>query len=279
MNLIIRHPHAPRRRVGVRIALLLLLLLAVLLVTSGAATREPAMNSNDAGVAVRYIEGTVHGFLKLGTPGGEVLGHGDLFQTVKDGAIHSRMVFHLKGSVFDERVSYTQNGVFRLQTYRLTQSGPLFDRDMDITLSGSGAYLVKSKSHDDGKESVEEGKLELPADVYNGMVTTIAKNLPSGGNIHYVAFTPKPQIIDLEFEPAGMSQVTVGAHREKVQHLLVKPHLGLVKRSLAKLLGKSPPDGDLWIVREEVPAFVRWDGPLGGHVRRIDITSPGWPKE
>jgi hypothetical protein len=277
MTSITRHPYTPRRH-GMRVALLVLFLLCVLFVSSAAAPRESA--TNDAGVPVKYLEGTVHGFLKLGTPGGEVLGHGDLFQIVKDGAIQSRMVFHLKGSVFDERVTYTQNGVFRLQSYRLTQSGPLFDRDMDITLSGSGAFTVKSRSHDgDGKEEIQEGKLDLPADVYNGMVTTIAKNLPAGGNIHYVAFTPKPQIIDLEFEPAGMSQVTVGSHREKVQHLLVKPHLGLVKRSLAKLVGKSPPDGDLWIVRDEVPAFVRWDGPLGGHVRRIDITSPGWPKE
>jgi hypothetical protein len=235
--------------------------------------------STDAGVVVRYEEGTVHGFLKLSKPGGELLGHGDLFQIVKDGAIQSRMVFHLKNSVFDERVTYTQNGVFRLQSYRLVQSGPLFDADIEVTLSGTGAWTVKSKSRDDGKEKIDEGKLDLPADVYNGMVTTVAKNLPQGGNIHYIAFTPTPKVIDLEFEPAGTSEVAIGAHREKVQHLLVKPHLGLIKRSLAKLVGKSPPDGDLWIVRDEVPAFVRWDGPLGGNVRRIDITSPTWPRE
>jgi hypothetical protein len=278
MSFVTRPPHtvnAPHRHHGVRIALLLLVLLAILFATSGASPREAA--SSDTGVAVRYTEGTVHGFLRLSTPGGEVHGHGDLFQIVKDGAIQSRMVFHLKGSVFDERTTYTQNGVFRLQSYRLQQSGPLFDHDMDVTLSGSGAYTVRTKSRDDGKEEVLEGKLDLPADVYNGMVTTIAKNLPQGGNIHYVAFGPKPRIVDLEFEPAGMKEVVIGSHREKVQHLLVKPHLGLVMRSLAKLTGKSPPDGDLWIVRDEVPAFVRWDGPLGGHVRRIDITSPTWP--
>jgi hypothetical protein len=277
MTFATRHLHAPHRHHWVRVALLVLFLLCVLFVTSAAAPRESA--TKDAGVPVKYIEGTVHGFLRLGTPAGEVFGHGDLFQTVKDGAVTARMVFHLKGSVFDERVTYTQNGVFKLQSYRLTQGGPLFDDDIDVTLSGSGAYTVKVKSRDDGKETIHEGKLDLPADAYNGMVTTIAKNLPSGGTIHLVAFTPKPRIIDLEFEPAGMKEVVIGTHREKVQHLIVKPHLGLVMRSFAKLTGKSPPDGDLWIVRDEVPAFVRWDGPLGGHVRRIDITSPGWPKE
>jgi hypothetical protein len=263
-------------RIAIGGAVLMVAFFAWLLMAAAAPLEaEPA----DAGVAVRYQEGTVHGFLRLSSPGGEVFGHGDLFQIVKDGAIQSRMVFHLKNSVFDERVTYTQDGVFRMRSYRLQQSGPLFDHDMDVTLSGSGAYTVKVKSRDDGKETIHEGKLDLPADVYNGLVTTIAKNLPSGGNIHLVAFTPKPRIIDLEFEPAGMAEVVIGNHREKVQHLLVKPHLGLVMRSLAKLTGKSPPDGDLWIVREEVPAFVRWDGPLGGPVRRIDLTSPGWPKE
>ena len=48
----------------------------------------------------------------------------------------------------------------------------------------------------------------------------------------------------------------------------------------AALLGKSPPDSHIWTVMDEVPAFVKFEGPLatGGPVWRIELTSPRWPK-
>ena len=51
--------------------------------------------------------------------------------------------------------------------------------------------------------SVLDGTLELPPDVYNGMVLTVAKNLPKGASetVHYVAFTPTPRLIQLALVP------------------------------------------------------------------------------
>jgi hypothetical protein len=47
----------------------------------------------------------------------------------------------------------------------------------------------------------------------------------------------------------------------------------------AQLKGQTPPDSHLWIVTDEVPAFVRFEGPLySGPVWRINLTSPRWPK-
>jgi len=51
-----------------------------------------------AQVAVRFPEGTVHGFLELRTRGGELLAHGDLLQTVAGDGIASTMVFHFADS-------------------------------------------------------------------------------------------------------------------------------------------------------------------------------------
>ena len=58
---------------------------------------------------------------------------------------------HFKSSVFTETVTFTQGGVFSMRDYHLVQSGPAFAEDLDATLSRSGAYVVKTKSHDDGK--------------------------------------------------------------------------------------------------------------------------------
>jgi hypothetical protein len=59
---------------------------------------------------------------------------------------------------------------------------------------------------------VLDGTLDLPPDVYNGLVLTVAKNLPKGASetVHLVAFTPAPRLIQLELAPAGEHKVLVG---------------------------------------------------------------------
>lgn len=113
---------------------------------------------------------------------------------------------------------------------------------------------------------------------FGGMgYVTVAKNLPSGGNVHIVAWTPEPRVVALELEPAGTTRVLVGKHEETAQHFNVKPHLGAVVRLFAKMKGQAPPDSHLRIVTDFVPAFVRYEGPMySGPVWRVDLTAPAW---
>lgn len=236
-----------------------------------------------APVPVRFAEGATHGFIVLRTVNGGLLASGDLFQVSRGGEIESRMVFRFTdGSVFDETVVFTQQHVFTLQRYRLVQRGPVFPDDTEISLErASGKYHVKTKPHQDGQEEVLEGTLELPPDVYNGMVVTAAKNLPprSSETVHMVAFTPTPRLIQLELVPTGEHQVLVGELTKTAIHYVIKPQLGIWLELFAKLLGRVSPDSHAWIVTEEVPAFVRFEGPLftTGPVWRIELANPRWP--
>jgi hypothetical protein len=256
-----------------------LLLAPAVVLTGGAALarqREPG-----GGIPVRYAEGAVHGFLDLRTTADSLLAHGDLLQVPRDSDIESRLVFHFPdGSVFRETVTFTQHGVFRLLTYHLVQSGPAFAQDLDVELSRIGQYVVKTKSHKDNREERYAGKLDVPADVYNGMIITIAKNLAprARATVHVVAFTPKPVIVGLEIAPSGLVHL-LGTATDSAVRFTLKPKLGLLLRIGAELKGQAPPDSHLWIVTAEVPAFVRFEGPLySGPVWRIDLTSPRWPK-
>jgi len=235
-----------------------------------------------AAVPVRYVEGTVHGFLELSTGEGALLAHGDLLQIAKNDGIASRMVFHLpNGSVFEESVSFTQQGVFAMQNYHLVQSGPAFEADLDATLSRSGAYTVKARSHKDGKDREFAGTLNLPTDTYNGMVGTIAKNISSRDKttIHFVTFTPEPRVIALELSPTGTQHVNLGKHEETAVDFLIKPQLGFMLHLEAKIAGKLPADSHVWIITDDVPAFVRSEGPMfSGPVWRLALTSPRWPQ-
>jgi hypothetical protein len=237
-----------------------------------------------APVPVRFTEGMVRGFLVLSDTKGARIASGDFLQVHQAGGeIKSRTVFHFKdGSLHDETVVFTQQHAFIMQSYHLVQKGPAFSDDMDISLArATGKYLVKTKSHKDGKEKVLDGKLDLPLDVYNGLVPTVVKNLAKGAKdtIHMVGFTPAPRVIELEMIPSVEDKVLVGDLKKTALHYVLKPKLGLLSIP-ATLLGRMPTDNHIWIITADVPAFIRFEGPLAtdGPIWRVELTSPIWPK-
>jgi hypothetical protein len=237
-----------------------------------------------APVPVRFAEGVTHGFLLLHTIDGALIASGDLLQVGRGGTVESRMVFHFKdGSLFDETVVFTQQRVFAMRSYRLVQRGPAFAEDTEISLERlSGKYRVKTKSHKEGKETTIEGALTLPPDVYNGMVTTVVKNLKKGATatVHLVAFMPKPLLIELEIKPVGEQKMWVGQRMTIATHYLLSPRPGPWLEFFAKLFGHMPSEYHVWVVTEGAPAFARFEGPLNptGPAWRIELTSPRWPK-
>lgn len=236
-----------------------------------------------APVPVRFAEGSLHGFLALSTPEEVLIASGDLLQVGRNGEIRSRLVFRfMDGSVFDETMVFTQRDVFTMQSYRLVQRGPAFPEDTEISLErASGKYHVKTRAHKDGREKVLDGTLVLPLDAYNGMVLTVLKNLSGGAGetVHMVVFTPAPKLIKLELVPAGGQNILVGGSEKTAIRYVLKPKPGIWISIFATLLGRMPPDNHAWIVTADVPAFVKFEGPLymNGPVWRIELTSPRWP--
>lgn len=251
-----------------------------LLISSGMTTI--AAQEREGTVAVKYVEGTLHGFLRLRNSAGEAIAEGELLQVPRKGGLDSRMVFRFHDkSFFEERVVFTQRGVFRMESYSLVQRGPAFAEDLRVNLERSGTYEVKATSHDDGKTKSWSGTMDLPPDTYNGMIIVIAKNLTPGDTqrVHLVAFTPKPRMISLELAPAGSQRVKIGGHAEPAIHFVLKPKLGPVIGAFARLTGKKPPDSHAWIVTEGAPGFVRFQGPLySGPVWTLELAAPAWPQ-
>jgi hypothetical protein len=86
-------------------------------------------------------------------------------------------------------------------------------------------------------------------------------------------------VIELELTPSGEETLFIGDLKKAALHYVLKPKLGML-RIPAALLGRTPPDDHLWIITADIPAFVRFDGPLadGGPIWRIELTSPVWPR-
>lgn len=223
-------------------------------------------------VAVRFTEGVTRGFPVLGSVRGEKLAQGDLVQVARGNRVENRMVFRFAdGSIYDEAVVFSQNGVFKLLSYRLIQRGPSFPETIEATVDReTERYEVRYKGDEDMPEEVLTGSFSMPDDVYNGMLTTIIKNLPAGESVtvRIIAFTPKPRLIKMLLTPTVVEAVPLRDSAIEATRYLIRPQLG----PFASLLLVALPDVKAWIANGGAPAFVRFEGPLYfmGPVWRID---------
>lgn len=230
-------------------------------------------------VAVRFPEGTTHGFLTLRSTAGHDLADGELIQIPQGGdRIESRLIFRFRdGSLYDEIVVFSQAKVFSLHTYHLLQRGKSFPTPTDVSFDRrSGKYKAKVG------DKTADGQIDMPADVYNGMVAMLAKNLTRGGTVsgHLVSLEPKPRIVKAEVAAEGEDQFFHGNEAMKATRYLMKLELGGVTGVVASVIGKKLPNVRYWIAPGAAPAFVKFEGQMfvDAPTWRIELTAPRWSK-
>jgi hypothetical protein len=236
-------------------------------------------------VAVRFPEGASHGYLTLVDEKNELVAQGELLQKMKGELVESRLVFYFKdGSLHDERVTFSQERIFKLLRYELVQRGPSFPEAVDIRLDqASGQYIVRSQTAEDGAEQIVEGRVKLPPDTYNGMLIMLLKNLQprQTATVHLVVFTPKAKVVPIKLKPLREKTVKVGSHAKQARQYVLQPQLGAMMRFFGRLLGMIPAKHHYysWILTDEVPAFLQFEGPLHlrGPIWKIELLNPTLP--
>jgi hypothetical protein len=223
-------------------------------------------------VSVKFTEGLSRGFPVLRSAGGEKLAQGELIQTARGDRVENRLTFKFRdGSLYDERVVFLQRDTFTLMSYQIVQKGPSFPESIEAKVDReTGRYEVRYKGDEEAAEEILKGKIELPDDVYNGLLGMLMKNMPAGTatTVQIIAFTPKPRLVKMLLTPAGSDTVMMGELAVPATRFLVKPQLGL----FASLLVTDLPDVKVWILGGEAPAFLRFEGPLFfmGPIWKID---------
>jgi hypothetical protein len=233
-------------------------------------------------VRVRFQEGVTRGFLAIRTPQGELIGHGELRQKPRGDEVDSRLLLQFKdGSVHDELTTYSQRGVLRLESYKLTQRGPSFPGTEVAFDRKTGRYQAKTRERAGGPEDAASGELEMPPDLYNGMALLVLKNMAPGERVtgHLAAFTPKPRLIRMELSREGEDRVVFAGDAKPATRHLVNLEIGGLTGVVASMIGKNPPDLRYWLVLGEVPAFVRFEGAmfLNGPVWRVEMAGLDGP--
>jgi hypothetical protein len=247
--------------------------MTIVMMTLHSATAAP--------VKVRFPEGVSQGFLVLRSLDGQKRADGELRQTSVGGErLVSRLVFRfLDGSLHDETVVFSQKPVLTLVSYTLLQQGPSFPSKLHASFERkTRSYTVRSQKNGQETEQVFTGELDLPPDVYNGLTVMVLKNLSPDRmeTIHFVAFMPEPELYEVEIVSGKKETIQAGTLRKQSRQYELKPKLSTMTRFLAKLFGKTVPTYHVWILTDDIPAFVRFEGPLatGGPPWRIEGTQP-----
>lgn len=245
---------------------------AVLLLTTFAAA-EP--------VPVRHAEGVMFGFLVLRDLDGKTLAHGEWKQVVTpdDPVAMADLQFRFQdGSYYREITKFTQKGVFRLVSDQVMERGPSFKHDSESWLDAENGN-VTIKTTENGKDKMVTKHLDMPNDLANGLLFILAKNIdPSAAEtvLSMVAVSDKPRVVKLHITPAQEKTVHEGPLSYKVQHYVARIKIPGAAGVVAPLIGKKPPDLQLWILKSEAPTFIEFEGPLTEDtpVWRIELAAP-----
>jgi hypothetical protein len=238
-----------------RICLLILLLVWVL---------QPAVNADS--VPVRSVQGTLHAFLEVRSEDGQVIASGDTFQVMQGNRVKLRTLFQFKdGSIDDETTVFSQHRTLQLISDHRIQKGPYFPHPMDVLIDVPSGKVTVHSTGKDGKEEVKTDHVDLPRDLANGMVAVLLENLRPNSPVTTVSMviaTPKPRLVKLVISNVGDDQCFVAGSPRKAIHYDIKVDLGGIAGVVAPLIGKAPPDIQIWTIGGEATTFARERGPL-----------------
>ena len=234
-------------------------------------------------MAVRQMEGSLHGFLVLQTLDGKTIAEGDLIETAKAAAVKVQMIFRFHdGSYYEETTEFSQRGQFRLLRNHLVQKGPSFKMAMERSIDASTGQVTVRYADDQGNQKEESVHIELPRDLANGMFLVLMKNIDSAKaetTVSVLAGEPKPRLIKVTIAPQGKTPFMVGRSKREAIDYDLKPKIEGAAGVVAPLLGKQPPDTHVWVVAGDGPITLKSEGQLEpeGPVWRIVNAGAVWP--
>lgn len=232
-------------------------------------------------VPVHQPEGSIHGFLEVRSEDGRVVASGDVTHVMAGDRITSRTIFKFKdGSIDDETTVFTQRRTLQLISDHHIQKGPYFPHPMDVLVEARTGQVTVHSWDKDGKEDVHTEHLALPVDVANGIVPVVLENLrgDAGATVSMVIATPKPRLVKLVVSNAGEVDYLLAGSSRKAIHYGIKIELGGIAGVVAPIIGKAPPDIQIWTIGGQATTFAREMGPLypEGPMMTIQLASPTW---
>jgi len=243
-----------------------------------------AVNLRAQPVKVHFQEGVTHGFLVLRDPHGKIIATGDMLQwAIRDKHFYSQLIFHFyDGSLYSDTVIYEEHGTFKLISDHLVEKGPSFKVQSEQWLDIPKREFKARTVDEHGKSKyVEKHKMKLPDDVMNGLIYLVVKNIEptaKSTSVSMIVGSPTPRTVKLIITPRAQGTFLIGSSKRKMLHYVIHIDITGVAGVVAPIIGKQPPDEQMWIAAGEVPTFVKETGELynGGPMWTIELAGPHW---
>jgi hypothetical protein len=232
-------------------------------------------------IPVHHIEGVTLGFLVLRNLDDDVLAYGEMKQVWKRVGypVMDDLQFRFTdGSFYEEITKFTQRGDFRLVSDEVVQRGPAFKQDCESWIDAtSGTITIKTPQKGANHEITKH--LNLPADVSNGLLFTLAKNInPNvGATVSMVAISSKPRLVELNIHPGEEKTFTMGPTKYKAQHYVIEVKIPGGSRQ-DRTPGRQTAASYSFCGWQKArpPTFLEFERPLyaDGPVWRIELVAP-----
>lgn len=232
-------------------------------------------------VPALQLQGSMHGFLLLKSAQGAIIAVGDQVNSAHGNTVRSRLTLHFRdGSIDDEITTFRQGSVFQLLHDHHVQKGPSFPDPLDVTIDVASGQ-VTWRDQKNGKNEVKTEHMDLPPDLANGLMSLVVQNFPAKASemkVSYLAGGSKPRIVKLIIKPDGKSTFHVGGTSRRANQFRIHIELGGIAGVVAPVIGKQPADTEMWVLDEEVPTFLKMEGPLyeQGPVWSMLLAAPVW---
>jgi hypothetical protein len=233
-------------------------------------------------VRVRFHEGVTHGFLVLYAPDGKLLATGDMLQVKRGSRFFSQLVFHFHdGSIYEDTTVFLERRTFKLLTDHLIEKGPSFKEQSETWIDVPKGTFKAWSIDEHGKKKEVSKKIKYPDDVMNGLVYLVVKNIVptmKSTTVSMVVGTPEPRVVKLDITPQPEDTFYVADSKRTELHYKIHIDITGVAGVVAPLIGKQPPDENMWIAAGEVPTFLKEQGELynGGPIWTIALAGPRW---
>lgn len=235
-------------------------------------------------VKARFQEGVTHGFLVLHDPHGKIIATGDMLQwCITDSKFYSQLIFHFfDGSLYNETVIYEEHGTFKLISDHLVEKGPSFKVQSEQWLDVPKREFKARNVDEHGKAKyVEKHKMKIPNDVMNGLIYLVIKNIEpteKSTTVSMIVGTPTPRVVKLVITLRARGTFHIDGSKRKMLHYVIHIDITGVAGVVAPIIGKQPPDEQMWIASGEVPTFLKESGELydGGPIWTIELAGPHW---
>jgi hypothetical protein len=146
-------------------------------------------------VTVRRVQGFLHGFIVLKDLNGKILASGDVTQIPSGNHITTTLKLHFRdGSVYEQTAAYSQRKIFQLLSYKEIQKGPAFKKPTVLSFDTTSGNITIQQTGEDAKVKDITKRLDLPADLANGILPTLLSNIDPNAEtvLSMLVATPEP---------------------------------------------------------------------------------------